>query len=312
MLAEMKFVGLIAAVLAMTTAPSFACEMGMGQHRDRLDTYHENATKCLNGPPGEFRFDIIAENAFVEKINQDRSSAGLHPLAVRQGLLPAARFQSLDMGVNDFFEHRSPDGRQAADRIAAFDRTLLAQSTGENLAMMGPTRCFDSRQQEVSCENVSGIETPSPLVVAEELHQSLMNSPGHRANIMSEKFTHVAVGVARTDTGFYVTQVFAKPVGSLRAPLATRIAPDGFVSVAPRLTNWGFGSFSVMDAEGHKLELRGSRLSATKPGEKSLVVRGINVREETEGNKTYIVREWLDLAGPAFTVDYPTENPRSR
>ncbi|WP_425354851.1 CAP domain-containing protein [Limnoraphis robusta] len=58
---------------------------------------------------------------------------------MRPGLRPAARFHSLDMGLNDFFSHQTPNGRAHAARIAAFDRTLLSEGTAENLAQFGPS-----------------------------------------------------------------------------------------------------------------------------------------------------------------------------
>jgi len=40
----------------------------------------------------------------------------------------------------------------------------------------------------------------------------LMVSPGHRANILSERFTQIGVGIARGADGFlYITQEFANP-----------------------------------------------------------------------------------------------------
>ncbi|HXV63314.1 MAG TPA: CAP domain-containing protein [Vicinamibacteria bacterium] len=42
----------------------------------------------------------------------------------------------------------------------------------------------------------------------------LMTSPGHRANLLNEKFTHLGVGIVRADDGFlYITQEFARTCG---------------------------------------------------------------------------------------------------
>lgn len=39
----------------------------------------------------------------------------------------------------------------------------------------------------------------------------LMTSPGHRANLLNEKFTHIGVGIVRSDDGFlYITQELAR------------------------------------------------------------------------------------------------------
>ena len=215
-------------------APVLACTLQTDTERPEIPTYVSDGLICLEQPPANFRFDPSVERAFIEKINFERSRKGLNPLSVRRALLPAARYQSLDMGVNSFFDHQSPDGRRASDRIAAFDRTLLAQSTGENIAVFGPARCYDQNDREVSCLNLPGFKLPTPAFVAEDLHQKLMDSEGHRANIMSEDYTHVAIGVARTDTGFYVTQVFANRIGQLSAPLPTKLETNSALLVVNR------------------------------------------------------------------------------
>jgi uncharacterized protein YkwD len=186
--------------------------------------------------------------------------------------------------------------------VAAFDRTLLAQSTGENIAMFGPTRCYDMNDKEVPCDDLPGFKSPSGAFVSEDLHQKLMDSEGHRANILSAEFTHLAVGVARTESGFYVTQVFANPVGTLSAPLATAFSQEASMSLAPDIKGWGIGGYIIVDSLGDETELSTDRLEQITPGEKRLVVVGENIREEKRGAKTYVLTEWLNLTGPSFTV----------
>jgi len=283
-------------------ASALACNLQADTARLQISTYVSDGLECLEHPPATFRFDTGIELAFVDKINAERTKKGLNALSVRPALLPAARYQSLDMGINSFFDHESPDGRRASDRIAAFDRTLLAQSTGENIAVFGPARCYDQTDTEVSCFNLPGFELPTPAFVAEDLHQKLMDSEGHRANIMSEDFTHVAIGVARTDTGFYVTQVFANRVGVLSAPLPTQFATSNALTVSPNLTDWGLGGLAVIDLKGTRLDLERDDLRDIPTGSNALIVRGENSREEKRGSSTYTVTEWLDLSGPSFTL----------
>lgn len=293
------FIGLFCA------APALACNLESDTARLEISTYVSDGLVCLEQPPASFRFDTAVERAFVDKINAERTREGLKPLTVRTSLLPAARYQSLDMGVNSFFDHESPDGRRASDRIAAFDRTLLAQSTGENIAVFGPARCYDHNDTEVSCLNLPGFKLPTPVFVAEDLHQKLMDSEGHRANIMSEDYTHLAVGVARTDTGFYVTQVFANRIGLLSVPLPTRFEVSSGLSVEPDLTGWEFGGVAVLDSGGKRREIAGEDLSEIPLGNNELIIRGETSREEKRNGKTYTVTEWLDLSGPSFTVIPP-------
>lgn len=293
----------IFAIALLGAHAAFACDMKNDTSRDQIATYVSDGLSCLSDPPTDFRFDTTIERAFVDKINAERRKKGLTKLKVRDELLPAARFQSLDMGINAFFNHESPDGRRAADRIAAFDRTLLAQSTGENIAVFGPAKCYNQRDEEVSCFNLPGFKLPTPAFVAEDLHQKLMDSEGHRDNIMSEGFTHVAVGVARTDTGFYVTQVFANRVGVLDAPLPTQFNTTDILSVSPKLSRWEFGGLAVIDPAGERIDVKPNNLRSLPAGPHALIVRGENTRDEKRGARTYTVREWLDLSGPSFTLD---------
>ena len=109
--------------------------------------------------------------------------------ALDQGTV--GRAHSADMVRRNFFAHASPDDQQVGDRLKVARVAFL--TTGENLAF-APT-----------------------LPIA---HQGLMDSAGHRANILGTKWTHVASGVAQgtctTSTGFvinnayFVVQVFVQ------------------------------------------------------------------------------------------------------
>lgn len=63
-------------------------------------------------------------------------------------------------------------------------------------------------------ENVAWISEGgrgTPAEIAERMHQGWMDSPGHRANILSTSYSHVGIGVAYSEAhGYYVTQVFAR------------------------------------------------------------------------------------------------------
>ncbi|MEO1321798.1 MAG: CAP domain-containing protein [Pseudomonadota bacterium] len=288
--------------------PAQACNMKKDITRPQIVEYVRDGLICLDNPPDGFRFDELIEQAFVDKINAERMKRDLPALDVRPELLPAARFHSLDMGVNEFFNHVGLDERRAAQRIAAFDRTMLAQGTGENIAKFGPMRCYDGDDNEVSCFNLPGYKLPSPAFVADDLHVKLMNSDGHRANILSEDYTHIAVGVARTDTGFYVTQVFAKRVGRLQTPLPTVFAENASMSLAPKISGWGVGRFIVADLDGTETDLRSDRLRRVLPGEKKLIVVGQNKSKESRGGKVYERTEWMKLSGPSFTLSSAKES----
>jgi uncharacterized protein YkwD len=81
-----------------------------------------------------------------------------------------------------YFAHADPEGKTVADRMK--DHGLTYVVVGENLAL-APT-----------------------LPIA---HQGLMDSPGHRANILHPEFERVGIGaIEARPYGIMFTQVFAK------------------------------------------------------------------------------------------------------
>src|SRR5207302_483294 len=116
--------------------------------------------------------------------NADRAHAGLPALGWDDQLAAVARAHSKDMLDHDFFGHVSPTTGSAADRAkkAHIDAMLIL----ENVA-----RAFSPGESE----------------------RGLMNSPGHRANILSREATRVGVGVVFDPQAkeMLVTQLFAKP-----------------------------------------------------------------------------------------------------
>lgn len=284
---------------------AYACDLDPSEGRDQVDTYVEAGRVCLETPPDGFRFDPLVEQAFIDRINAERESRGLSKLKRRSELRDAARFHSLDMIVNDYFQHASSEGRKAIDRIAAFDRTLLAQSTAENIAVFGEPECFDQNDRRVSCFEIPDFKLPTRAFVIDDLHEKLMQSDGHRANILAPGSTHIAVGVARTDAGFYVTQLFTNQVGELEAPFPTQLMPNEKIDVTVELEDWALGSLHVISEAGERTPLAGKHLRGLAVGSYTLIVTGQNQREERRGTRTYEVIERLDLNGPSFTLSAP-------
>ena len=113
-------------------------------------------------------------------INAERNDAKLPPLALDESLAAVARAHSKDMLSKNFFAHESPTTGTPADRLAA--AKVAVQTLGENIAM--------------------GLSTAI-------CHRNLMNSPGHRANILGE-YTNCGIGAVKAANGMlYVTQLFA-------------------------------------------------------------------------------------------------------
>jgi uncharacterized protein YkwD len=113
-------------------------------------------------------------------VNAERQKVGLKPLEFDPEMLEVARRHSRDMFARGYFSHITPEGLSPFDRMKKLKVRFLA--AGENLAL-GQTL------------NIC--------------HRGLMNSPGHRANILNRAFGRVGIGIL--DGGFYglmITQNF--------------------------------------------------------------------------------------------------------
>jgi len=106
------------------------------------------------------------EARMLDLVNQERQAAGLNPLAPDPELTEVARRHSADMFARGYFAHETPEGLSPFDRMRAAN--VRFTTAGENLAL-APT-----------------------IPVA---HTGLMNSPGHRANILRREFGRVGIGV---------------------------------------------------------------------------------------------------------------------
>jgi uncharacterized protein YkwD len=163
------------------------------------------------------------EQGFVDKINQERTSRNLRPLIFDLKIRDVARAWSDHMAATGTFAHNPNYAQQIPS---------------------GWTR---------AAENIaSGSGTSATVAV---LHQALMNSSGHRANILGD-FTRVGVGVTVTGGKMWVTQDFGKypndPVPSTtttttsttRPPTTTTTAPSSSINLTVTKGTWDNGTKS--------------------------------------------------------------------
>jgi uncharacterized YkwD family protein len=116
----------------------------------------------------------------VNLINQERAKAGLAPLTVDLRLVELARKKSQDMIANNYFSHTSPTYGDPFQMMTAAG--ISYRTAGENLA---------------------GART------VDQAHSALMNSAGHRQNILSPTYNKVGVGIATGGPyGSMYTQLF--------------------------------------------------------------------------------------------------------
>ena len=112
------------------------------------------------------------EIKMLQLVNEERAKQGLAPLKPDPELTEVARAHSRDMFARGYFAHISPEGQSPFDRMK--EAHVLFTTAGENLALA------------------------HSLSIA---HNGLMNSPGHRANILNPSFGRVGIGIL--DGGFH-------------------------------------------------------------------------------------------------------------
>jgi uncharacterized protein YkwD/uncharacterized membrane protein required for colicin V production len=122
------------------------------------------------------------EEQMIELVNGERAAVGLPPLAFDAQLRTIARNHSDDMLRSGFFSHRSPNTGDPADRARAVGYQFRV--IGENIAL-APT-----------------------LAIA---HRGLMESRGHRENILRPEYTRIGIGILDAGIeGLMVTQNFSR------------------------------------------------------------------------------------------------------
>lgn len=131
--------------------------------RERVDLTYQ---------PTELRVDEQAETQMFVLVNEERRKAGLPELVWDPQIVVVARAHSRDMWERQYFSHINPDGEDPGDRLekGGVEFTIA----GENLAL-----------------------APSVSLA----HQGLMNSEGHRKNILDPEFRRIGIGVV--DGGVY-------------------------------------------------------------------------------------------------------------
>lgn len=125
-----------------------------------------NDTVSIPFKPKSISIDEVSEQRMLELINEERAKVGAKPLVIDKTIKEVARAHSRDMWERGYFAHNNPDGEDPFKRMKDGGAKFI--SAGENLAF-APT-----------------------VAIA---HQGLMNSPGHKRNILDPAFGRVGIGV---------------------------------------------------------------------------------------------------------------------
>jgi len=127
------------------------------------------------------------ELRFVELVNKERASRRLSQLTIDPLLIEVARGHSREMSEKHYFSHTSP----TSSMRTPVDRYLAAAKERPSWALVGENLVYCS------------------AVDVDRGHMALMNSEGHRANILESRYQRIGVGACVNPKGeLYVTQTF--------------------------------------------------------------------------------------------------------
>lgn len=114
----------------------------------------------------------------VALVNEERAAVGLNPLTINESAMDAALVRAKE--IRQSFSHTRPNGSSFSTALK--EQGVSYRGSGENIAY--------------------GQRSP------EEVMKAWMNSSGHRANILNEKFTSIGVGCYEQNGVLYWTQLF--------------------------------------------------------------------------------------------------------
>ncbi|MGG4479747.1 CAP domain-containing protein [Paenibacillus illinoisensis] len=105
------------------------------------------------------------EQQVLDLVNQERAKTGLSSLSRNEELSNVAKVKAQDMYNNSYFDHNSPTHGSPFDMMKEFG--IKYNTAGENIA--------------------KGQTTPAQVM------KEWMNSPGHKANILNNSYTHIGI-----------------------------------------------------------------------------------------------------------------------
>jgi len=167
------------------------------------------ASSPARGAKSQESSESNGDNAAAQQIfqltNQEREKNGLPPLAWDDRLAQAAAEHAQLMVEHGELSHQFPGEAPVRDRIAGTN--LHFDRSGENVA-------YDDS--------------------AEDVNRGLMNSPPHRANILSPDYN--AIGIAAVQKGdlLYVVEDFARRLPDYTAARVEQIIADEVAQVRAR------------------------------------------------------------------------------
>lgn len=230
------------------------------------------------------------EQYLLELINAERAKTGAQPLAFDNDLSEAAEGHDKWMLATDTFSHTGSGGSSPTTRMTNAGYTLSGSwATGENIAW-ATTRAPTGYVDEVKL-----------------LHTNLMNSPGHRANILNSNFREVGlafeVGDYKGRSSAFVTEDFAKSGTDLFLTGVAFDDKDGDRFYDP---GEGLGTITVTarNSAGQTFKTTTSAAGgydlALKPGTYNVTFSGANIATSTQTATIGTKNVKRDLIDPAM------------
>lgn len=235
------------------------------------------------------------ETYFLQLVNETRTKAGVKPLAFDGELIDSSDAHSAWMDQTDTFSHTGVSGSSAGQRMTAAGYGW--QGWGENIAY------------------ASGSLNEA---MVQKLHNMLVNSSGHYANIVNGKFEEIGIGLKEgTINGYkvvFVTQNFGTPNATERAepddvgtaPSNPTPTPTGQVIVGDAYANTLNGSSGndTLNGKGGKdilfggsgkdtfvfdtaKEAHGDTIRDFVHGADRIDLRGIDANSKVTGNQAF-------------------------
>lgn len=212
------------------------------------------------------------EQYLLELINAERAKTGAQPLAFDNDLSESAENHDKWMLSADVFSHTGSGGSSPTTRMKAAGYTLSGSwATGENIAW-------------ATTRNPTGYTDEVKL-----LHTNLMNSSGHRANILNPNFREVGLGFEVGDykgrSSAFVTENFGKTGSDLFLTGVAFDDKDGDRFYDP---GEGLGAITVTakNAAGQTFKTTTSAAGGydlvLKPGTYTVTFSGANIATSTQ------------------------------
>lgn len=170
-------------------------------------------------------YALLTPDAIVQRTNSERVAEDLIEYKKNQMLAAAAEEKARDMATRSYFAHATPEGEKTWNLVR--EKGYAFSRVGENLAVK--------------------FSDPSRVV------SMWMASPGHRANLLNEKFVDIGVGVAE---GRYQGATTTFIVALYAAPLEEQSVVQGEVKGEQEPPHESAGLMASMEPEPEEVVVK--------------------------------------------------------